>query len=35
MNIVRAVAWTLHAAAQNANKGRLCGKRAGSPAALT
>ena len=34
MNIVRAVAWTLHAAAQNA-KGRLCGKRAGSPAALT
>ena len=33
MNIVRAVAWTLHDAAQKA-KGRLCGKRAGSPAAL-
>ena len=32
-NIVRAVAWTLHDAAQKA-KGRLCGKRAGSPAAL-
>ena len=33
MNIVRATAWTLHDAAQKA-KGRLCGKRAGSPAAL-
>ena len=33
MNIVRAVAWTLHDAAQK-TKGRLCGKRAGSPAAL-
>jgi hypothetical protein len=33
MNIVRATAWTLHDAAQNA-KGRLCGKRTGSPAAL-
>ena len=32
-NIVRATAWTLHDAAQKA-KGRLCGKRAGSPAAL-
>ena len=31
--LVRAVAWTLHDAAQKA-KGRLCGKRAGSPAAL-
>ena len=31
--IVRATAWTLHDAAQKA-KGRLCGKRAGSPAAL-
>ena len=33
MNIVRATAWTLHDAAQKA-KGCLCGKRAGSPAAL-
>ena len=33
MNIVRATAWTLPDAAQKA-KGRLCGKRAGSPAAL-
>jgi hypothetical protein len=33
MNIVRATAWTLHDDAQKA-KGRLCGKRAGSPAAL-
>ena len=33
MNIVRATAWTLHDAAQKA-KGRLCGKRAGGPAAL-
>ena len=33
MNIVRATAWTLHDAAQKA-KGRLCGKRASSPAAL-
>ena len=34
MNIVRATAWTLHDAAQKA-KGRLCGKRAGGPAALS
>ena len=33
MNIVRATAWTLYDAAQKA-KGHLCGKRAGSPAAL-
>ena len=33
MNIVRTTAWTLHDAAQKA-KGRLCGKHAGSPAAL-
>ena len=33
MNVVRATAWTLHDAAQKA-KGCLCGKRAGSPAAL-
>jgi len=33
MNIVGATVRTLHDAAQKA-KGRLCGKRAGSPAAL-
>ena len=33
MTIVRAGAWKLHDTAQK-SKGRLCGKRAGSPAAL-